>query len=69
MSFHTPLTRRRRRIREWNYSATAHHDYECEKCGSKICASFYYERDVYANGSQLDVERVHSQPGCPDRCY
>lgn len=61
--------RKRRRIKPWAYSAHAAKTYECEKCGSDIPATFYYERDVYAHGSQLDVERVHSMPGCPDRCY
>lgn len=60
---------RRRRIRNWFYSAIARKDYECEKCGAKISATFYYDRDVFVNGSVLDIERVHSDPGCPDRCY
>ena len=61
--------KRRRLIKQWTAEYVAIRDYECERCGTIVCAGSYYLRRVWALPKRLEVEREHGTPQCPNRYY
>lgn len=44
-------------------------NYTCNHCDTPIGGYSVYDREVFALGDHLEIERRHASPDCPDAYY